>query len=156
MCNCHTGSAKNCPIHTQADFEAADRAREVRPLEEFKWYLGGPMSGYPSFNFPAFDQACRVLREKLELTVISAHEVDHGEHTGTGTAPYEDYLRGDLMEMLKCDGLILLQGWPESKGARFEFDIAVDLRYPVMFYYSEHTFDSHLIPMSRREQFYAC
>lgn len=96
------------------------------------WYLSGPMSGYPEFNFPAFERAANMLRQVT--TVVSAHEVDHGIHTGAGTQPYVEYLRGDLMELLRCNGIILLKGWPKSKGARLELEVAMDLEYPVWFY----------------------
>ena len=121
-------------------------------LEHNTWYLGGPMSGIEKFNFPAFDEAAFELRDNYGLTVRSAHEVDHGAHTGTGTQPYNEYLKGDLYEMLKCDGLILLQGWTDSKGANFEYEIARDLEYPIMFFICDAK-GSILVPMSRNEKF---
>ena len=96
------------------------------------WYLSGPMTGYEKFNFPAFERAAYALRQVT--TVVSAHEVNHGEHTGTGTLPHAEYLRGDLAELLECDGIIMLKGWPKSKGARLELEVAISLDFPVWFY----------------------
>jgi hypothetical protein len=97
------------------------------------YYLGGPMTGYPEFNFPAFAHAKEVLNN-TGIKVLSAHEINHGEHTGTGTQPHSEYLRTDLIHLCQCNGLILLKGWPHSKGARLELDVALALEFPIWFY----------------------
>lgn len=104
--------------------------------ENTRYYLGGPMSGYPEFNFPAFKAATIYLRD-LGFRIFSAHEVDHGKHTGTGTQPWSDYMKGDIKMLLRCDAAIFLPGWASSKGAKVEFDISVDLGYPVYQYIGE-------------------
>lgn len=97
------------------------------------WYLSGPMTGYPEYNFPAFARAANLLRQVTKI--VSAHEVDHGIHTGTGSAPYDDYLKGDLIEMMqRCNGIIMLKGWTRSTGAKLEFEVASKLEWPVWFY----------------------
>jgi len=90
------------------------------------WYLSGPMTGLPEFNYPAFTKAAGALRA-MGHTVVSAHEIDHG--CEPGEKPWEDYLRRDLVEMLlNCEGIITLPGWSESPGARLEWHVAVTLR----------------------------
>lgn len=98
-----------------------------------KYYLSGPMTGLPEYNFPAFIKAADELRA-AGIMVVGAHEVDHGVHTGAGTQPYVDYIRGDLKEELACDGIIMLPGWTKSKGASLELEIAQCLEYPVYLY----------------------
>lgn len=93
-----------------------------------RYYLSGPLSGYDHDNFPAFIAACEVLRAQ-GLTVVSPHE-----KTIEGTADWVTYLRADLALLLDCDAIILLEGWPTSKGARLELDVALGLGLAVYFY----------------------
>jgi len=85
------------------------------------YYLGGPMTGLPGYNYPRFIEVSTILRG-LGITLFPAHEVDHGGPPGN--RPYHEYLKGDLKVMLTCDHIILLEGWMESKGANLEVDVA--------------------------------
>lgn len=107
-----------------------------------RYYLSGPMSGLPEFNYPAFASAAADLRS-VGCDVLSAHEIDHGGPAGS--LPWGAYLRNDLREMVTCDALILLEGWPSSKGARLELAVALGLEMPVYFYRE----DVGLISMQR-------
>ena len=44
-----------------------------------KWYLAGPMSGIPQFNFPLFMKAAQELRDVHELDIVSPAELDDEE-----------------------------------------------------------------------------
>jgi hypothetical protein len=46
-------------------------------------------------------------------------------------AHYHCLLRGDLREMLTCDGVALLPGWTRSRGARLERSVALRVDLPV-------------------------
>lgn len=99
-----------------------------------KLYLAGPMTGYPDHNFPAFAGAAAALRERGH-NVLSAHEILHDGLPGDlANLPHERYLRDDLKEMLECDGIVLLPGWPRSTGARLELSTALALKMTVFFY----------------------
>lgn len=77
------------------------------------------MTGYPEFNYPAFEDAARRLRA-LGFDVVSPHEVnppDGIEHA------WEWYLRRDIVALMECDGIVVLPGWEASKGARVETDL---------------------------------
>lgn len=101
---------------------------------DIPFYLAGPMSGYPDFNFSAFEQACIQLRY-YGLTIRSPHEIDHGETPATrGSLPYETYMQAGLDLLETCKGIILLHGWPQSGGACRELSRAIDLGLPVYFY----------------------
>lgn len=93
------------------------------------YYLSGPMSGLPEFNFPAFQSAVDDLRGR-GMTVRSPHEKGS---EGSGMS-WESYLREDIGLMLECSALILLPGWPSSKGAKLELSIALGLNWPIYFY----------------------
>lgn len=89
------------------------------------YYLAGPMSGYPEFNYPAFTAAAESLREQ-GLTVISPHEL----HDGDTSQHWTCYLRRDLRALLDCDEIVLLPGWEKSRGACLEVAVAEALMMP--------------------------
>lgn len=83
-------------------------------------YISGPMSGYPDFNFPAFEQAANRLRA-IGFDVVSPHEFGEG---GEGME-WADYLRKDLIAMLtNCTAVATLPGWMQSRGAKLEVHVA--------------------------------
>ena len=102
------------------------------------WYLAGPMTGYPQFNFPAFMDATSALRVN-GFSIISPAELDSDEDTraalssldgavGSGTLhadgitkTWGDFLARDV-KLIADDvtGVILLDGWEKSRGARLE------------------------------------
>lgn len=90
------------------------------------YYLSGPMTGYPEFNFPAFTAAAASLRE-LGLCVVSPHEIDseHGK-------PWDVYLRNDIRALVDCTHVATLPGWELSRGAQLEVHIAQQLGMPVV------------------------
>lgn len=94
------------------------------------YYVSGPMTGYDDYNFPAFKEVTLLLRT-LGLKIISPHET---ESPGEGRE-WEDFLRRGIHIMTEAvDGIILLKGWPKSKGARAELDVALTLGMPVYYY----------------------
>ena len=90
------------------------------------YYLAGQMSGLPLSNFPLFDRVARLLR-KDGYTIVSPSELDD-ETVREGTLAGKTY-EGRWGEFLSRDvkivaddvqGLILLPGWENSRGARLE------------------------------------
>jgi hypothetical protein len=91
-----------------------------------KIYLSGPMSGIPDHNRTAFLAVATDLRSK-GYEVVSPPELD-------GTADdigWEACLKRDLSEMLRCDSLVVLPGWRDSKGATLETEVAQRLGMPI-------------------------
>jgi hypothetical protein len=89
------------------------------------FYLSGPMSGLPDLNRRAFEAATQALRGR-GLDVRSPHELPNGE--------WIDCLRRDIRLLTECDALVLLPGWPASKGATLELNIALQLQMDVFAY----------------------
>jgi len=107
----------------------------MAPLTNIRWYIAGPMSGYPQFNYPLFERAAAYLRT-LVKEVISPAEMDSEQMKKIAYASTD----GDLAEMEKksgetwadvlardvkligdaIEGIVLLPKWFESNGARLE------------------------------------
>ena len=104
-----------------------------------KAYLAGPMRGYPEYNFPTFQAAARILRQR-GYEVWSPAERDESDGlvvagmAGTERGAVKDlryYMQFDLPEVLKADVLVMLPGWKASEGAMLEAHVAVKCRIPV-------------------------
>lgn len=101
-----------------------------------KWYLAGPMSGIPQFNFPAFFEAGKVLREAGH-DIVSPAELDDREHAGEALASPHGDVGDSSVTWGQClgrdvqiiadtvDGVVLLPGWENSRGARLEAFVGV-------------------------------
>lgn len=102
-----------------------------------KVYLAGPMRGYPEFNFPAFHDATKALREQ-GYTVFSPAENDiNAGFDPEGDLDQEGYslaeaLEDDLVYIIReAEAVVCLEGWRESRGAIAEVHTAFCLDVPV-------------------------
>lgn len=90
-----------------------------------KLYVSGPMTGLPEYNVHAFRRASFELRQAGYLVLDpSAKGLIYGW-------TWKDYMHAALREMLLCDGVALLTGWQDSRGARIEVDLADKLEMEV-------------------------
>ena len=81
-------------------------------------YLSGPMTSYPLFNFPAFNEAEKKLR-------AAGFEVENPASKGIVDGwDWVDYLKFDLTQLFRCDAVATLEGWVESRGAWLEVSTA--------------------------------
>lgn len=110
------------------------------------WYLGGPMSNRPGFNFARFHEVAENLRGR-GYNILSPAELDHeserkrleasnGEPDAEDVTPWVDCLARDVALIVdkNCQGCILLEDWKESKGADFETLVAQRLEKPLFEY----------------------
>lgn len=84
-------------------------------------YIAGPMTGWPEFNFPAFDKAEATLTAAGYKYVHNPAVI--GRLWGTGR-PHSFYMRKAIEKLLQSDAIIMLRGWEKSRGARLELQIA--------------------------------
>jgi dATP/dGTP diphosphohydrolase, N-terminal/Domain of unknown function (DUF4406) len=113
---------------------------------KMKLYTAGPMTWIPQFNYPAFDQVATVLRRK-GFDVLSPAEMDSDEMREramaspdgapgaiAGLESWGDMLARDVKIIAdEADGVVLLPGWEQSKGARLEAFIARHVGKPVFY-----------------------
>ena len=112
-----------------------------------KIYLAGPMRGIPEFNFPAFHEAARILRNKghavfspAEADIEKHGDISVGNHFGSELLATEEHgfnlretLATDLTWICKeADAVALLPGWQNSLGAQAERAIALALHLNIM------------------------
>lgn len=84
-----------------------------------KAYIAGPMTGYPNFNFDAFDEAQEAL-EAIGVEVVNpANNFDRRQDL-----PWYTYLRKAVAQVTECDAIFMLDGWQESRGASLELLVA--------------------------------
>jgi hypothetical protein len=122
--------------------------RSGNPDEDF-FYLGGPMTGIPQFNFPRFREVANKMRAQ-NYNIISPAELDDPDTEaaalaspdgapGSGSAngeSYEDFLGRDLIicSLPTCVGMICMDGWHNSRGARGESWVVAYLKKQLLEY----------------------
>lgn len=80
-------------------------------------YVCGPMTGYEDWNFPMFNAAEALLRER-------GYEVINPASFGSEDT-WQDCLRRDLRHIMQyCDIVMTLPNWHESRGATLEVFVA--------------------------------
>ena len=89
-------------------------------------YISGPMTGLPEFNYPEFHRVAAKLRA-LGYAVVNPAEL-----AGTKKLEWHEYMRNDIRWLMDCDAIALLDGWPDSKGAQLELEIAQTLGMEVI------------------------
>jgi chromosomal replication initiation ATPase DnaA len=90
-----------------------------------KVYISGKISGLPWDKVKEkFEKAKNYLEsvgyEVLDPTVLNPPERSWAES-----------MKVDIRELVSCDALVLLSDWFNSKGAKFEYEIALKVNMPV-------------------------
>lgn len=91
-----------------------------------KIYISGCITGNKN-AFTEFDGAEHFLKAK-GFEVINPMKLDHKENS-----TWEDFMRADIAELMKCDAIYVLNGWEVSRGATIERDLCLKLNIPVFF-----------------------
>lgn len=86
-----------------------------------KIYIAGPMTGYEDFNHPAFFRAEEALME-LGYEVVNPARVTPDQST-----PWAECMKRAIPALIECNAIWMMPGWRLSRGARLEFQIAIDL-----------------------------
>ncbi len=88
-----------------------------------KAMLSGPMTGYPDYNYSAFNRAALELR-RMAFEVLNPAEFFKSKRLRQGY--YMGFCVFTLIEK-KPDVLVLLPDWEQSEGARIEVAVAREL-----------------------------
>lgn len=107
-----------------------DRTPEV---VENVYYLSGPMTGYPEYNYPEFERVKKIL-EKQGYRIESPHECEPEPEGTPENELWEKMMLKCMKKMENCTAIILMEGWPESRGARRELEYAIHHGWPVFYF----------------------
>ena len=88
-------------------------------------YIAGPMTGLPEFNYPAFFAAAEQLLA-AGFDVLNPARKEGRE----GCESWLDFMRAALRDLADCDGIAMLPGWADSRGAEIEVRTAATLGLP--------------------------
>lgn len=92
-----------------------------------RYYVAGPMTNVEDWNFPAFHEAARRLR-------LLGHEVINPADNDNGDTSHDraHYMRQDIGHVLAVEGVAVLPGWQNSRGAKLEVLLAIELGLPII------------------------
>jgi hypothetical protein len=101
--------------------------RAQRPI----YYVSGPITGQETSALYRFGAVASRLRA-LGLSVVNPVELTLAVYgaLGADVAPWGEHLKRDLHAAVECDGVVLLEGWYNSAGARLEVATMVGLGHP--------------------------
>ena len=122
------------------------------------WYIAGPMTGMPQCNIPLFAEVTRELRSR-GLNIVNPVETDQPEFVKAALKSQD----GNMNYLLKqvnetwgevlgrdvrliiddINGIVLLPGWMNSKGARLEAFVGTVCNHTFYEWYDD---DIHWIP----------
>lgn len=95
-------------------------------------YIAGPMRGKPDFNYPAFDEASRML-SSLGWDTVNPAQLDRDAGIDLEKVDpirpvpnrlLREVFKRDLSSLCDCDAIYLLPGSENSLGAVVECDLA--------------------------------
>jgi hypothetical protein len=87
--------------------------------------LSGPISFVPNNNNEKFSNATKKLTSKGYIVINPLELIENESST------WEECMKVDLTEMLKCDAVFVLDGWEKSRGATLEVFLSQKLSIPV-------------------------
>lgn len=109
-----------------------------------KLYIAGPMTGLPDHNYPAFFEA------EEQLTAAGYEVENPARNEVNGDASWLAFMRMSLVQISRVDGIALLPGHHNSRGARIEADLGMKLGLPVR---NVHTWlDSEMVASVREHE----
>lgn len=87
-----------------------------------KIYLSGPITGL------SFDDVLRNFSNAESELKEQGYEVVNPINNGLNEShTWEDHMKADIKLLLDCDEIYMLKGWKDSRGARLECAIALEL-----------------------------
>lgn len=99
-----------------------------------KVYISGKISGLTTEEaLNNFEIAENYLKDKFEskgvaLTLINPMKLEHNHDKS-----WEEFMKEDIGALLSCDAIYLLKNWGDSRGARIERAIALELGIEIVY-----------------------
>ena len=93
-----------------------------------KIYISGKISGTNLTETRARFAAAAKATKRLGYEPVNPFENGLTEHD-----TWEAHISKDIADLLHCKAIYMLQGWQESKGARIEHYIAIEIGIHIMY-----------------------
>ena len=87
-----------------------------------KIYISGKITGLEITEAEANFQNYEDLLSMHHFEPVNPMKLNH-QHDKS----WESYMREDLIAMLQCDGVLMLDGWEDSRGAVIERKLALSI-----------------------------
>lgn len=90
-------------------------------------YISGPISGHEQAERQKYfnDVRAGLAQAGYEgVNPFDLHPLD---------ASWENAMKADLQELCRCDSILMLPGWEESRGAKLEMRVALELGLRIYF-----------------------
>lgn len=113
------------------------------------WYLAGRMTGIPQFNFPRFSEVAGILRDQGYTLIVPSEQDTKAVQAAAWASPdgemdaegkvgdstWGDILAKDVKIVAdEIHGVIAMDDWWLSRGARLECFVALSCGKPVIQY----------------------
>lgn len=95
-----------------------------------KVFISGQISGLEKELYTANFRRAEERLRRLMLRVVNPIEVTKDIPEGSD---WQVYMKACLKELIECDGICMLEGWQDSRGATLEHTIAKGLGLLVMY-----------------------
>jgi len=95
-----------------------------KPCKSSKIYIAGPMSGIADWNYQAFFDAEKTLKEQHGYDNILNPATNPKNPDGHS---WSEFMRDAIKLIIQCDHAVFLNGWEKSMGANIEMLIAKSL-----------------------------
>ena len=99
-------------------------------MQPKKIYISGKITGLEKQEaFSSFYLAENKIKANFpETKIVNPLTINHDHDLS-----WESYMRYDLIAMLTCDTIYMLKNWKDSKGATVEYNLAIALKFNVLF-----------------------
>ena len=91
-----------------------------------KIYISGPITGIEATAPKLFKEAEDFLKAK-RYEVVNPMTINH-DHDKS----WVSYMKTDIIALMGCDSIFMLDNWEESKGACIEYYLAIKLGYKII------------------------
>lgn len=113
-------------MHT--DTTQGTSTNHCQKVKNMKLYISGKISGT---DLTHTRKRFSDVADKLQSL---GHEVTNPLCNGLSEHdPWEDHIAKDIINLIDCEGIYMLQGWEESQGARIEYAVANKLGKAVFY-----------------------
>lgn len=93
-----------------------------------KVYISGKITGLEYHEaYKKFEDAEKEVRN-MGGVPVNPMKLEHKP-----SADWYDFMEKDISELLRCEGIYMLENWGNSKGARIEYNIAREMDLKIVF-----------------------